>query len=261
MSSPQPYMPQRPSALDTVQYVRRVADQILRNNPLHNGAVESGLVKWFGNYEDIDGSGKIVHVFIGEFHPVDTNLPGDPPQKGFALFRDDSGQNEDGFAFALYDPQPSFGDGLRQVLRFQSRDGAELWSEHRSGGIQFPRSDVMMNGRDSDLALWPGTDSASFSTIFEGRVSVIGHQLHYRMWCACTGGSNGQFRIRVESGGPEPDVTGTTHALGINANGVFDDTVDISDFRGRTVTVYWEARRVSGTGKSRAVVISMQNYT
>lgn len=259
MTSPSFYTPRAPSALDTLRYTQRVADQMLRNNPLHNATVDAGLMKWLGNYDNNDGSGKIAYLWIGEFFPRDPNLDGDPPQKGIVMFRDDSRNGADGFAFALYDHAPSTPGGLKQTLHMNGGDGQSLYREHRDGGLDFPWNNVQMGPRDSDLLLWPGTNSGSFSSIYEGQFSVVGSRLHYRMWGACTGGSNGQLRLRCESSGSEPDAIGPTHALGINANDVFEDSIDISAFRGRNVRCYWETRILSGAGKCRSALIFMHN--
>jgi hypothetical protein len=232
---------------------------MLRNNPLHNAAVDSGLMKWFGNYQKSDGTGKIAYLWIGEFLPRDVNLDGDPPQKGIVMFRDDSRGATDEFAFALYDHSPSVPGGLKQTIHWNSGDGQQLFRESRDGGQSWPWQNIQMGARDSDLALWPGTNSGSFSTIYEGQFSVVGNFIHFRMWGATTGGSNGQLRLRCESGGAEADAVSATYALGVNANDVFEAQLDVSAFRGRTVRCYWETRILSGTGKCRSALIFMHN--
>jgi hypothetical protein len=253
VTSPSYYTPQSPSVLDIVGYTQRVVDAILRNNPLHNASVDSGLMRWLGNYTNTDGS-RINHLWIGEFYPADPNLPGDPPQRGFSLVRDDSQGGQ--YAFALYDHNPSAGDGLRQTIHFRSGDGEQLAIESRQGGWYYPEENVWMGSRDSDLALWPGTDSASYSTIYEGRVNVIGTHLRYRVWNACTGGAAGNFRFRVQTEGG--DLVSAVHSLPANANGVLDSELDIRSARGRVIPVYLEAQRTNGVGKVRSSVISVR---
>lgn len=254
MTSPSFYSPRTPSAIDTIGYTQRVVDSILRNNPLHNAAIESGLMKWFGNYTDDDGS-KRNFLWIGEFLPADTNLPGDPPQRGFSMVRDDSRGTA---AFNLYDPFPSTGDGLKQRLALLSGDGHGLMIESRQGGWNYPQAPIPMGHRDSDLSLWPGTDSGSFSGIYEGQMTLTGRDIAYRMWDACTGGATGQFRLRVEG---SVSLTSAVHTLPANGNGVVDSSMDVSAMRGETVTVYWEAARTNGVGKARASLISIRNFT
>lgn len=256
MTSPSYYTPSNPSALDTIGYTKRVVDQLLRNNPLHNAAVESGLMRWLGNYTS-DGGGAINFLWIGEFFPQDTNLPGNPPQKGFSLVRDDSRGGRS--AVAMFDPNPGVGDGLKQALYLGGGDGQSLAAESRQGGWQFPEEGVPVYARDSDLALWSGTDAGAYSAIYEGRVSVVGRHVAYRVWDACTGGATGQFRLKVEAGGTQ--VLGAVHTLPANANGVTDGTVDVSALRGQTASIYWEAQRTNGVGKARASIISLRCYS
>lgn len=259
MTSPSYYTPRTPSALDTVGYTQRVVDAILRNNPLHNAAVDSGLMKWFGNYQDEEGD-TINYLWIGEFFPADSNLPGSPPQKGISMIRDDSRGGM--AAFALYDHAPATGDGLRQTIHVGSGDSHRLYHEHRDGGVEWPRRNISMYARDSDLALWPGTDSASFSAIYEGQVSIIGHYIRFRMWDACTGGAVGRFRLRVQDhSGVNADIVSAIHDLPANANGVFDSEVNVSVLRGGNATVFWEAARTNGVGKARAVPIAINCFT
>lgn len=259
MTQPSYYTPRTPSALDTVGYTQRVVDAILRNNPLHNAAVDSGLMKWFGNYQNTNGD-TINYLWIGEFFPADPNLPGSPPQKGISMVRDDSRGGQS--AFALYDHAPNSGDGLRQTIHVGSGDGHQMFMEAREGGQEWPRNDISMYARDSDLALWPGTDAASFSAIYEGQVSIVGRFIRFRMWDACTGGAVGRFRLRVvDATGVNPDIISTIHDLPANANGVFDSEVNVAVLRGGNATVFWEAARTNGVGKARTVPISITCYS
>lgn len=266
MTSPSYYTPKSPSVIDTVAYTQRVVDAMLRNNPLHNATIDEGLMKWIGNYASTTNqpstNGVINYLWIGEFSPNDSNLPGNPPQKGFSLVRDDSRGGT--AAIQLYDPNAQDGDGLKQQLLFGSGDGHHLMREAREGGVQWPQENVWMGSRDSDLALWPGNTGAGFSAIYEGRVNIIGRSIHYRVWDACTGGASGSFRLRVEGvGAGGVDVTSPVHVLGVNGNGVWDGVVDVGsgDGRGRTVPIYWEAKVDNAVGKARASVISVRCHT
>lgn len=254
MTTPSFYAPKPPSYLDTIGYTQRVVDSMLRNNPLHNAAVESGLMKWFGNYVDPGGDPRN-YLWIGEFLPADTNLPGDPPQRGISMVRDDSRGTA---AFNLYDPVPSVGDGLKQRLFFGGGDNEALFIESRQGGWRFPEAPVPMCPLDSDLLTWPGTDSASFGTLWEGRMSLTGRNMAYRVWNACTGGASGQFRLRIEG---STTILGPTHSLAVNTNAVVDTSIDVSACRGQTVAVHWDAVRTNASGKARSSVITMRNFT
>lgn len=256
MTSPSYYTPQNPSVLDTIGYTKRVVDQILRNNPLHNAAVAAGLMRWIGNYPS-DGGDLINWLWLGEFLPADTNLPGSPPQKGFSLLRDDSRGGRS--AINLYDPFPSTGDGLKQRLGIGSGDGERLFDESRQGGWKFPEEGVPVYARDTDMATWTGTDSGSFTPIYEGRVSIVGRHLAYRVWNATTGGATGQFRLKVEYGSTV--ITGPVHSLPANSNGVVDNVVNVAALRGNTASIYWEVARTNASGKARASIISLRNFS
>lgn len=258
MTNPQQfYMPKNPDFLDSIGYTQRVVDAILRNNPLTDAVVSHGLIKWIGNYTNAGNPDKINFLWIGEFLPADTNLPGNPAQRGFSLLRDDSRGGRS--AIALYDPNPAAGGGLRQQLLIGSGDGQRLIHEHRDGGWAYPETNVAMGERWSDLTRWPSITSGSFDTLAEGRCSVIGNRLSYRMFAATTNGASAEFRMKVV--GFAGDILGTTHTLGTNSNGVFDSFLDISSQRGTTVPVIWEARVTGGGGEARTSVISVRNYT
>lgn len=261
MSSPfNPYAPRDQSAVDVIQYVRRAIDEMTRSNPLQNAVVSSGLIRWIGNYTNSGNPDKINFLWIGEFFPADPNMGG-RAQRGFSLVRDDSRGGRS--AIAMYDPTPNAGgSGLRQVLIISSGDGQRMFEESRDGGQRFPEDPQWMGPIGDSAQLWPGTNAAGFSTLWEGRVSIVGNKLRYRVFSYNDAGVASESRMRVElSGG---DVSGTTHVLGVGAQTVFDSEVDISAGRGTTVTFRWEARCTAGGGganKARASVITTRCYT
>lgn len=261
MSSPfNPYAPRDQSAVDVMQATRRAVDEMARSNPLQSAVVSSGLVKWIGNYTNSTNPDKVNFLWIGEF------LPGDPamggrPQRGFSLVRDDSRQGVS--ALAMYDPTPNAGgSGLRQILIMTSGDGKRLYEESRDGGQRFPEDNLWMGLIGDSASLWPGTTNPGFSTLWEGRVSIVGNRLKYRVFTYNDVGIASEARMRVELGGG--DAVGPTHSLGAGAQTVFDSEVDVSAGRGTTVTFRWEARCTAGSGgvnKTRASVISARCYT
>lgn len=89
-------------------------------------------------------------------------------------------------------------------------------------------------------------------------MSMVGRNISYRVWNACTGGASGQFRLRVEG---SSTITGPVHTLPVNGNGVVEASVDVSAVRGETVAVHWDAVRTNASGKARASIISMRNFT
>lgn len=257
MTTPQVYAPRSPSILDTLGYTNRVVDAILRNNPLTDAVVSEGLVRWIGNYVSGGGPNKINFLWVGEFLPADTNLPGSPAQRGFSLVRDDSRGGVS--AIAMYDANPAGGGGLKQTLFITSGDGDLLFREHRDGGWQWPEENVAMGTISNNIAQWAENGTGSYATIAEGRANIVGNRLHYRVFCATTNGATGDFQLRAEGFGG--DVIGPTHSLGVNSSNVFDSSVDISASRGRTITVRWEAKRTNGVGEARSQVISVRCFT
>jgi hypothetical protein len=264
MTAPRPdfYTPRDPSLVDAIAYARRLADSILSNNPLTDAVVSRGLIKWLGNYANGGGTGpdKINFLWIGEFLPADTNLPGSPPQRGFSLVRDDSRGGVS--AIAMYDPSPSVGGALKQVLFFTSGDGKRLFSESRNGGQQWPEDNVPMGYIGSDATKWFGTNSASptYGTIAEGPFSVVGNTMDYRVFIATDAGTTADFRLEIQGPGGV-FVTGPTHSLLAFTNAVAIGTVDVSAFRGQSAVARWQARVTGGAGLGRASVLWMRNYT
>lgn len=261
MSSPfNPYAPRDQSAVDVIQYVRRAIDEMARSNPLQNAVVSLGLIKWIGNYTNAGNPDKINFLWIGEFFPGDPNMGG-RAQRGFSLVRDDSRGGVS--AIAMWDPTPnSGGSGLRQVVIITSGDGQRLFEESRDGGLRFPETALPMGPIGDSAQLWPGTAGVGFSTLWEGRVSIVGNKLRYRVFSYNDPGVASENRLKVELGGG--DVFGPTHSLAAGAQTVFDSEVDVSAGRGTTVSFRWESRCTAGGGganKARASVISTRCYT
>jgi hypothetical protein len=255
MTSPQAYAPRSPTILDNLGYTQRVVDAILRNNPLTDAMVSEGLVRWIGNYTNAGNPDKINFMWIGEFFPADPNLGG-IAQRGISMVRDDSRGGVS--AFAMYDPNPGAGGGLRQVITLTSGDARVLARESRNGGWGWPEENVAMCPLGF-LDQWPGTQSAAFDTLAEGRANALGRQLHYRVWFVATNGAAGEGRVRVEGVGG--DVMSSVTTIGVNGSQVAEGVIDISASRGSTVPVRLEARRTNGAGEMRAVAISIRSYT
>jgi hypothetical protein len=258
MSSPfNPYAPRDQSAVDVIQYARRAIDEMARSNPLQNAVVSSGLIRWIGNYTNSTNPDKVNFLWIGEFFPGDPAMGG-RAQRGFSLVRDDSRQGVS--ALAMYDPTPNAGgSGLRQVLIMTSGDGKRLFEESRDGGQRFPEDNLWMGVLGDTASLWPGTTLGTFSTLWEGRVSIVGNKLKYRVFCYNDAGVSSESRMRVELNGG--DAVGPTHVLGVGAQTVFDDEVNVAAGRGTTVTFRWETRVTAGAAKSRGSVITARCYT
>lgn len=258
MSSPEPeyYAPRVPTLVDSTSYTNRLVDQIVRSNPLTDASVSGGLMRWLGNYTDGGGS-PINFLWIGEFFPADPNLGG-IAQKGFSLVRDDSRGGVS--AIAMYDANPTASPGLKQTLFFTSGDGKRLMEESRDGGQRWPEVAVPMGVVGNSTAAWPAVNTtAAYAALFEGRFSVIGNQLYYRMFCATDAATPGTYQMRVE--GPSGDLVGPTHALAAATTAVFEGSVDVTSVRGLTLRAFWEGNRTSGTGNLRASPMSVRCYT
>lgn len=259
MTSPDPeyYAPRVPTLVDTTVYTNRLVDQIMRTNPLTDASVSSGLIKWLGNYTD-GGGNPINFLWIGEFNPADPNLPNAPSQKGFSLVRDDSRGGVS--AIAMYDANPTASPGLKQTLFFTSGDGKRMMEESRDGGQRWPEEPVFMGPLGNSTAIWPAANTtATFTTLFESRFSVVGNKLFYRMFCQADTATPGDFRMRVEA--PGGDILGATHSLAAATSDVFDSNVDITACRGLTVRAFWEGSRTSGTGAIRSSPMSVRCFT
>ena len=260
MSSPfNPYAPRDQSAVEIIQYARRAIDEMARSNPLQNAVVSLGLIRWIGNYTNLTNPDKVNFLWIGEFLPADPTMG--KPQRGFSLVRDDSRQGAS--AIAMYDPSPNLGGtGLRQVVIITSGDRKRLFEESRDGGQRYPEENVWMGMLGDSAQIWPGTTAGTFSTLWEGRVNVVGNKLRYRMFGYNDPGVSSEYRMRVslDSG----DVNGPTHVAGAGVQGVLDSEVDVTAGRGTTVALRWEARATGGAGganKTRSSPISVRCYT
>jgi hypothetical protein len=256
VTTPDYYSPRAPSGLDVVAYTRRVVDSLHRNNPLTDAVVSRGLIKWLGNYTNSGNPDKINYLWIGEFLPADPNLGG-IAQRGFSLVRDDSRGGIS--AIAMFDAAPDLGGGLRQTLFITSGDNKILARESRQGGWFWPEDLIPLAPMGNDTLKWPGTQSATFDTLWEGRVNGLGNQLSYRVFAANDGGATGEYRIRVEA--PGGDLVSTTHVLGAGLQNVFDSSFDIATARGVTCTVRIEARRTNAAGNCRATPITLRCHT
>jgi hypothetical protein len=240
MTYPQ-FTPYPPSMVDNIAYAQQLADQIMRNNPLVNAVIPKGLMKWYGNYTNVDGS-KVNFLWIGEFLPADPNMGG-VAQRGFSLVRDDPTHMT---AISMYDRNPA--SPLRQTIAVTSWDGQALLGESRNkGGISFPRQQIPMNKVDGITANFAKTNTTTVWTLFEGRYSGTGVVMHYKLWALTDAGVTAQVRMHSIDGAV--DVVGPWHPVPASGNVIFDTTMDVSAFRGHLdAQVYVEAQVLTGTG-------------
>jgi len=230
-----------PSVVDAVLYAGNLADQIMRNNPLVNAIVPRGLMKWYGNYQNPDGS-KVNFLWIGEFLPADPNM-GNVAQKGFSLVRDDQTHSS---AINLYDKSP--GTPLKQTLTIGSYDGQPMLDESRNqGGWSFPRLYFPMNGASYQLSAWPQINSGTRDIVW-GQVSAMGHLLDIQPWAITDAGVSATYQLRADDGAGHV-VFGPTHSFGGGSNSAWLDTLDISVMRGaKVVTVSLNVNITAGGG-------------
>jgi hypothetical protein len=240
MTYPQ-FTPYPPSMIDNIGYAQQLADAIMRNNPLINAVVPSGLMKWYGNYQNPDGS-PVNFLWIGEFLPSDPNMGG-KPQKGFSLVRDDSTHSS---AMALYDKSP--GTPLKQTLTISSWDGQPLLDEARgAGGQSFPRMWFPMGGVSFNLPAWPQLNSGTRDLCW-GQFSAIGHLIDVQPWAITDAGVSATYTVRADDGAGHV-VTGPPHLLTGSGNSTWLDTLDISSMRGaKIVTAYLNVNITAGGG-------------
>lgn len=234
--------PYSPSALDTVLYAQNLADSIMRNNPLVNAIVPKGLMKWYGNYQNPDGS-PVNFLWIGEFLPADPNMAG-RPQKGFSLVRDDSTHSS---AIAMLDGNP--GTPLKQTLTLSSYDGKPMLSESRNtGGISFPRNYFAMWPNSLQLPAWPQVFTGS-RNLWGGQVSATGHIVGVTMQIVTDAGVSGTCQMRIDDGNGNGTLLGSVHSVGGSANSTFYEEIDITSLRGlKSINVYVDASQTAGTG-------------
>lgn len=258
MTTPLPefYAPRQPSLVEAVATNKRVTDALLRNNPLVNAAVNSGLIRWMGNYNTTGTSDKINFLWIGEFLPLDTNLG--VAQRGFSLVRDDSRGGRS--AIAMFDPNPSGGGGLRQILIINSGDGNRILTESRFGGLTFPAAEVSWAPNGRDRGIWAGTNNTGTDDeIWAGRFSCLGNRLRGEFRGGTDAGTTGEVWVRVFG---TPNIDSPHLVLGAASLSTFAFDIDVSSRRGeRDVDVAIMGRRTGGTGFLRAAPGRIANCT
>ena len=253
------YRPKNPDFLDTIGYTKRVVDAILRNNPLIDAVISEGLMKWIGNYTNAGNPDKINFLWIGEFNPADTNLPGNPKQRAISMVRDDSRGGVS--AFAIFDPNPSGGGGLKQTIHIRSGDTDPLFLEARDGGWLWPEENVYMGPWGENIADWMGTvtNSPTWFPLHQGRFSVVGNQVAYTIAGGGEAGAAANYRVRVDDGGS--GLVGPTHSIAAGTSAVFSGTVDVTSMRGTTTNIWMEAQRTNGVGTARGTVTTVRCFS
>jgi hypothetical protein len=246
------FAPRNTNLVDAVAETRRIADQIMRSNPLKDAKIDSGLTEWRGNY-----GGSL--VWIGEITPVDQNLF-DPygnlkKQRALVVQRDDPGQQ---FAITMYDGNPQAGVPLRQTLTISDGTGHRIMQESfLQLGRRFPDKAIPMYSKQSiDTGLNFGTDTI----VWSGSGNIIGTHMNFDVeWTGDGTVTQVSSFIRFSGGGVTID---TATVLG-GANNAYGGTTDIttifnaSDF----IDVQWHIWRSGGTGLYRPRMNRMRNFS
>lgn len=230
------YAPTPPSDTNILQDTRRIADQILRSNPLKNARVDGGLTRWEGAY-----GGEF--AWFGEFYPGDPNRDG-APQRGISLVRDDPQRKT---AFAMYDPNPSAGRPLRQRIFMDDADGRRLLHEGDSGGLAYPYWPIQLFRADQGGYIQ--TNQTTDRLIFTGRTANMGRHVEVVGFGTSFSGESGAVYVKVSGDGGTSATSSTYNYSGV---GGFTLTVDLGASgtlrNSGVLTVEVYARKTGGPG-------------
>lgn len=246
------YTPRESTIVDAVAETRRIADQVMRNNPLVDAVIDQGLTRWRGNYgQDF--------AWIGEFYPADRNLVDDYghelPQRGFNLNRDDPGHNQ---AFSLYDFDPRAGEALRQRIYMRDADGKSLFLEGFNGGRAFPDTPIVMYQRESfenPVANW-----ASDRVAYSGEGNLTGTRVEFVATYTLSVGTDviSNF-VRLSGGG----VTINTTTQTVAGSQSFFLTIDVKSILNVSdyINIEWHIWRASGSGSFIPRIYKCRTYS
>lgn len=247
-----PYTPRESTIVDSIAEARRIADQVMRNNPLEDAVISQGLTRFRGNY-----GGDF--AWFGEFFPADRNLTDDYgkalPQRGISFVRDDPLRNS---AFAMYDFDPRAGEPLRQRIYMRDADGKLFLAEGFNGGRAWPDCPIVMYQRESfenPAATWTG-DRVAYS----GEGNLTGTRIDFSAaYTVSVGTDTISNFLRVSGGGvtintPTQSVTGNQNlSLTVDVKTIFN----VSDY----VNVEWHIWRAAGTGSFLPRIYRCRSYS
>jgi len=233
------FIPRDPTLVDAVAETKRIADQQMRSNPLKDARIDAGLTRWVGNY-----GGSL--VWIGEVSPVDQNLTDAYGnfryQRAFIVQRDDPGRN---FAITMYDPSPTAGVPLQQVLTISDINGRRMHQDSAQGGLTFPDRPIVLYPK---VNIEAGLTNASDDIPWSGSGNHTGTRLQFQGGWAAGGTVTVSTYVRVIGVGGTI-VNSPTRVIA-GAGGI-DELIDISaiyaageDF----IDVQWHTWRSAGTG-------------
>lgn len=251
-ASQSPFVPRNTTLVDAVAETKRIADQLMRSNPLKDARIDSGLTLWKGNY-----GGDL--VWIGEITPYDQNLM-DPfgnlkKQRAFIVRRDDPGQN---FAITMYDFNPQAGVPLNQRLTISDINGRRMYQDGVSGGLAFPDRPIVLYPRvNIESGMTNGTDDIPWA----GSGNITGKIVQFQGGWAAGGTVTVTTFVRVTGVGGTIVDSPTRVLAGANT---INETIDISaiynngeDF----VDIQWHTFRSAGTGNYFPRPTRVRNYS
>lgn len=234
-----PYMPRESTIVDAVAETRRIADQVMRNNPLVDAIVSRGLTKFRGNY-----GGDF--AWFGEFLPADRNQLDEfgniQPQRGISFVRDDPLHNS---AFSMYDLDPRAGVPLRQRIYMHDADGKPLLWEGYNGGRAFPDAALVMYQRE--IIDPNGVQTGSDVIVFSGEGNLTGTRVRFSAAWGTVGGSpNWSYYVRLAGGG----VTINTATVNGAGGGNFSLDIDVKTIQAVSdyINVDWHMWKTGGAG-------------
>jgi len=234
-----PYTPRESTLVDAVAETRRIADQVVRNNPLVDAIIPQGLTKFRGNY-----GGDF--AWFGEFFPPDRNLVDDfgnpQPQRGISFVRDDPLQQS---AFVMYDNDPVAGVPLRQRIYMHDADGKALMHEGYNGGRAFPDGPLVLYQRET---IDPnGIQTGSDIVVFSGEGNLTGTRVKFSAaWGTAGGSPNWSYYVRFSGGGVTINTTTVNGAGGGNFS--MDQDVKTIQAVSNYINVEWHMWKTGGAG-------------
>lgn len=230
----------------TLRDLQRQIDEVRRARSLENASISNGglTVKGGGGIrlKAPDGT----PIFVMHSNP-DNPRPDGTPQPEVIIRRDDGTA-----ALAMHDPLPNQ-DGYNQALRWFDPTGNEIVADDMTSrtGLALPWMPApLYPARYTD---WPGTDSGTFETLWQGFIPKINPKLRlYFTHTSDVAGTTGEVRVTVNG-----TQIGSTAAVGfVIASAQLDETTSAAIHD--VLDVQIQARRTAGTGLIR--VSPFQSY-
>jgi hypothetical protein len=259
--------PRSPNLVDQVSEAKRIAEAILRANPLYNARVDGGLMVWRGNYAGTGGINDS-YLWIGEVTPMDLNL--NKTQRGVFITRDDPKHAR---VLWVYDSSPEAGVPLRQTMTMHDADDRPLLREGNGGGAAWPYGMIPLYPQNAKfetvknsagvnepmplLAAQSSATSSSFENIWEGRGPQVGNRVKFEGAIITTSsGPTIEGRVVFTWDDPlntvytspvvsVPSFNFFTHYLEIDTRAIFPDRYLV----GYEVQVQWQGRTAAGSYK------------